>query len=44
MSNTVRTICIYHANCCDGMGAAWVVHKALNENDDVEFIAASYQG
>ncbi|HDY8063151.1 DHHA1 domain-containing protein [Vibrio vulnificus] len=39
-----KTICIYHANCCDGMGAAWVVHQALNENDDVEFIAASYQG
>ncbi|MCX9587137.1 phosphohydrolase [Vibrio cholerae] len=42
--NSERTICIYHANCCDGMGAAWVVHKAINENDDVEFIAASYQG
>ncbi|EGQ8491844.1 phosphohydrolase [Vibrio cholerae] len=42
--NSERTICIYHANCCDGMGAAWVVHKALNENDDVEFIAANYQG
>ncbi|MGL0941549.1 DHHA1 domain-containing protein [Vibrio vulnificus] len=39
-----KTICIYHANCCDGMGAAWVVHQALNENADVEFIAASYQG
>ncbi|GIA98620.1 hypothetical protein VCSRO184_0270 [Vibrio cholerae] len=38
-----KTICIYHANCCDGMGAAWVVHQALNENDDVEFIAANYQ-
>ncbi|EOU2519371.1 DHH family phosphoesterase [Vibrio cholerae] len=44
MINPERTICIYHANCCDGMGAAWVVHKALNENDDVEFISASYQG
>lgn len=44
MINSERTICIYHANCCDGMGAAWVVHKALNENDDVEFIAANYQG
>ncbi|MBF4275028.1 hypothetical protein, partial [Vibrio anguillarum] len=37
-------ICIYHANCCDGMAAAWVVHQAINENNDVEFIAASYQG
>lgn len=39
-----KTICIYHANCCDGMGAAWVVHQALNENNDVDFIAAGYQG
>ncbi len=44
MSNPVKTICIYHANCCDGMGAAWVVHRALNKNNDVEFIADSYQG
>ncbi|MBF4375935.1 phosphohydrolase, partial [Vibrio anguillarum] len=26
------------------MAAAWVVHQAINENNDVEFIAASYQG
>lgn len=38
-----KTICIYHANCCDGMGAAWVVHRALNEDDDIEFIPATYQ-
>lgn len=38
-----KTICIYHANCCDGMGAAWVVHRALNEGDDIEFIPATYQ-
>ncbi|WP_346829408.1 phosphohydrolase [Pseudomonas abietaniphila] len=34
------TICIYHANCADGFGAAWVVRKALGS--DVEFHAASY--
>ena len=28
------TICIYHGNCVDGFGAAWVVRKALGE---VEF-------
>ncbi|EGR0763344.1 phosphohydrolase [Vibrio parahaemolyticus] len=38
-----KTICIYHANCCDGMGAAWVVHRALNEDDDIEFIPSTYQ-
>jgi oligoribonuclease NrnB/cAMP/cGMP phosphodiesterase (DHH superfamily) len=25
------TICIYHGNCADGFGAAWVVRKALGE-------------
>lgn len=32
-------ICIYHANCADGFGAAWVVRKALGE---IEFHAAKY--
>jgi uncharacterized protein len=35
-----KTICIYHANCADGMGAAWAVHRALGA--DVEFVAAKY--
>lgn len=34
------TICIYHGNCADGFGAAWVVRKALGE---IEFYAATYQ-
>jgi oligoribonuclease NrnB/cAMP/cGMP phosphodiesterase (DHH superfamily) len=25
----MRNICIYHGNCADGFGAAWVVRKAL---------------
>lgn len=38
MSNT---ICIYHGNCADGFGAAWVVRKALG--DAVEFHPGVYQ-
>lgn len=33
-------LCIYHAFCADGFGAAWVVRRALN--GDVDFHAASY--
>ena len=33
-------ICIYHGNCADGFGAAWVVRKALG---DIEFFAGKYQ-
>jgi len=33
-------ICIYHGNCADGFGAAWVVRKALGE---IAFHAATYQ-
>lgn len=33
-------LCIYHAGCADGLGAAWAVHRALGE--DVEFVAAKY--
>jgi oligoribonuclease NrnB/cAMP/cGMP phosphodiesterase (DHH superfamily) len=35
------TLCIYHGNCADGFGAAWVVRHALGEAN-VEFYAASY--
>lgn len=35
-----KTLCIYHAFCADGFGAAWVVRKAFN--GDVDFHAASY--
>ena len=34
------TICIYHGNCADGFGAAWVVRKALGP--DVEFHSSRY--
>lgn len=28
------TLCIYHGNCADGFGAAWVVRKALGKEVD----------
>jgi len=34
-------VCIYHGNCADGFGAAWVVRKALGEG--VEFYAGVHQ-
>lgn len=34
-----KIICIYHKNCADGFGAAWVVHKALG---DILYHAAKY--
>lgn len=35
-----KVLCIYHANCADGFGAAWVVRRVLG--DGVEFCPASY--
>lgn len=37
----MKTLCIYHGNCADGFGAAWVVRKALG--DEVEFYPGVYQ-
>ena len=37
----MKTLCIYHGNCADGFGAAWVVRRALGE-DKVEFHAGVY--
>lgn len=37
---SLKTICIYHANCADGFGAAWVVRKALGSK--VEFVPGHY--
>lgn len=34
------TICIFHGNCADGFGAAWVVRKAFGE---IDFHAGIYQ-
>ena len=36
-----KAVCIYHGNCADGFGAAWVVRKAMG--DSVEFIPGVYQ-
>lgn len=36
-----RPLCIYHGNCADGFGAAWVVHKFYN--GEVDFVAGRYQ-
>lgn len=37
----MNPLCIYHGNCADGFGAAWVVRKALG--DGVDFHAGVYQ-
>lgn len=37
----MKKLCIYHGNCADGFGAAWVVRAALG--DDIEFHAGVYQ-
>lgn len=36
----MKPLCIYHGNCADGFGAAWVVRRALGE---VDFHAGVYQ-
>lgn len=36
----MKTMCIYHGNCADGFGAAWVVRKALG--NEVEFVPGVY--
>lgn len=35
-----RPLCIYHSNCADGFGAAWVVRRFFK--GDVDFVAAQY--
>lgn len=37
----MRPLCIFHGNCADGLGAAWVVRKKFN--NDVDFHAGVYQ-
>lgn len=37
----MKTLCIYHGNCADGFGAAWVVRRALG--DQVVFHPGVYQ-
>lgn len=38
-------LCIYHGNCADGFGSAWVVRKFFKNvlNEPIEFYAATYQ-
>lgn len=38
----MKTICIYHGNCADGFGAAWVVREALGYGN-VDFHPGVYQ-
>lgn len=38
---SVKPLCIYHGNCADGFGAAWVVNKFFN--GEVDFHAGVYQ-
>lgn len=38
-----RKLCIYHGNCADGFGAAWVVACALGGERFVDFHAGVYQ-
>lgn len=37
------TTCIYHGNCADGFGAAWVVRKAMSDIVDLHFYPGKYQ-
>lgn len=37
----MKTLCIYHDNCADGFGAAWVVHRSLGA-ENVEFLGGHY--
>lgn len=39
---TNKPLCIYHGNCADGFGAAWVVRRYFGK-DNVDFHAGVYQ-
>lgn len=41
MSKPTPIICIYHGNCADGFGAAWVVRRAF-AGTDIEFHPATH--
>lgn len=41
MTNTKRFLCLYHAGCLDGFGAAWVVRKCHGA-ENVDFVAVRY--
>lgn len=40
---TDKVLCIYHGNCADGFGAAWVIRRFFGEKN-VEFFAAKHGG
>ena len=42
---TAKNLCIYHANCADGFGSAWVVRKYFQEvmKEPVNFYPGIYQ-
>lgn len=37
----MKTLCIYHGNCADGFGAAWVVRRSLGAQN-VDFLPGHY--
>lgn len=40
----MNPLCIYHGNCADGFGAAWVVRRAFDDAGfNIEFHAGRYQ-
>lgn len=38
-----KLLCIYHGNCADGFGAAWVVRRFYGEGKEIDFHAGVYQ-
>ena len=42
----MTTFCLYHANCHDGLAAAWLINKSLNKNlyGPIENHAVDYDG
>lgn len=47
MTSQIKNLVIYHKDCCDGFGSAWVARKFFLPNDpnmdNTIFIAANYQ-
>ena len=41
MNKQTSIVCIYHGNCADGFGAAWVVRRAF-AGSNIEFYAATH--
>lgn len=43
MKKNLKPLCIYHADCADGFGAAWSLKEALGE-ENVDFYKGKYPG